>query len=109
MLFGKEFYTIGLGKSLLKYYSSKDIYFAEDKSTAVLLEYGYDEMELYRAYFDISINSQVQGIGAMIEWAPRFSVIPQSLKMIIGIPSIYLGFGIGYNHLNIEGHNMLSP
>ena len=109
ILYANEFVTVGFGKSTLEYYSAQTDYLTEDKAAEVLLEYGYDDMEFYRAYIDMSANSQTQGIAAMLEWAPRFSFIPSYIKKAVGIPSISTGFGFGYNHLEIEGNSILTP
>lgn len=109
ILFAEQFVSIGYGKSELDYYGTQECYICNKQSKGLLLEYGYDEMDSYRCYIDVNLNDVTQGIGAMVEFAPRFNAIPDTIRNIVGIPSIYVGLGTGYNHIQVEGHSIWSP
>jgi len=104
----KDFYSIGVANTVYDYNDKVTNFYTTTKSKTLTVEYGFDNMETYRLYFDGNLNNMDIGIGVMAEYAQRYHFLPSWLVAVVGIPTISFGLGAGYNITKIQNESIKS-
>jgi hypothetical protein len=103
-----NFYSIGVGNNTFDYIDKTTTNYKTKTNKELMFEYGYDNMQTYRLYFDGQLSSENQSIGAMAEYAQRLRFLPSWIKQAVGLPTISFGIGYGYNNTEIQNDTINS-